>query len=46
MFARVGEGKIVLRKPHPVPKIEQSSLQSWGRRIYKVGSIREGDDCV
>jgi hypothetical protein len=35
MFARVGEGRIVFCKPHPVPKIEQSLLQSWGRRMHK-----------
>lgn len=35
MFAGVGEGRIVFRKPHPVPKIEQSLLQSRGRRMHK-----------
>lgn len=34
-FTREGEGRIVVHKPHPVSKIDQLMLQSWGKRMYK-----------
>ena len=34
-FTKEGEGRIVFHKPHPVAKIEQTVLQSWGKRMGK-----------
>lgn len=46
-FIKEGEGRIVLHKPHPVAKIEQIWLQSWGKRMRKwFGWDREVFVCV
>ena len=34
-FTKEGRGRIVFYKPHPVAKIEQTVLQSWGKRMGK-----------
>lgn len=39
-FAKDGLGRIVFHKPHPVAKIEQTILQSWGKRLGKWFSWR------
>lgn len=40
MFSKDGLGRIVFHKPHPVAKIEQTILQSWGKRLGKWVSWR------
>jgi predicted RNA binding protein YcfA (HicA-like mRNA interferase family) len=35
VFTKDGQGRIVFHKPHPVAKIDQTMLQSWGRRMQK-----------
>lgn len=34
-FVKANEGRIVFHKPHPVAKIEQVILRSWGKRMQK-----------
>ena len=34
-FIKEGEGRIVFHKPHPVAKVDQVMLQSWGKRLTK-----------